>query len=219
MADDTRALNFNLNQKRVAVAIRPCGNDFQAIAGSFAFGPQLVAGSAVKRHVPQGLRAVPCGTVHKAEHQDFAVAGVLHDSWNQALHFVEVNFHKKISNHKGHEDSRRKQVSAKPVPSSVLARLLVTVLLPSLPRFEYQNKKPAELYASAGLKIVLPANSAAHPRRRAMRVVAMVMVASQHESSKLRDGVRPVNSKELMGIIGIRNGVSVSFRCRAKHTQ
>jgi hypothetical protein len=40
-----------------------------------------------------------------------------------------------------------------------------------------------------------------------MRVMAMVMVASQHEI-KLRDGTNPVNSKELIGIIGIRNGIS-----------
>jgi hypothetical protein len=40
-----------------------------------------------------------------------------------------------------------------------------------------------------------------------MRVVAMVMVASQHEI-KLRDAADPVNSKELIGIIGIRNGKS-----------
>src|SRR5436305_5696607 len=41
------------------------------------------------------------------------------------------------------------------------------------------NKKPAELYASAGLKLVLLANSAAHSRRRAMRVLAVMMVVSQ----------------------------------------
>ena len=34
--------------------------------------------------------------VHEAEHQDFAVAGVLHDCGSQALHFVEVNFHKEL---------------------------------------------------------------------------------------------------------------------------
>jgi hypothetical protein len=70
-----------------------------------------------------------------------------------------------------------------------------------------KTKSPLSFYASAGLKLVLLANSAAHPRRRAMRVVAMVMVASQHET-KLRDGTDPVNSKELIGIIGIRNGIS-----------
>jgi hypothetical protein len=68
-----------------------------------------------------------------------------------------------------------------------------------------KNKKPAELYASAGSKFVLLANSAAHPRRRAMRVMAMVMVASQHERFTLRDCMRPVNSKELIRVIGFRN--------------
>jgi hypothetical protein len=84
-----------------------------------------------------------------------------------------------------------------------------------------QKKKPAELYAAAGLKLVLLANSAAHPRRRAVRVVAMMMAMSQHETLKLRDGVPRVNSKELMRMIGIRNGASVavpSTEFRAQHT-
>jgi hypothetical protein len=52
-----------------------------------------------------------------------------------------------------------------------------------------------------------------------MRVVAMVMVASQHEI-KLRDAADPVNSKELIGIIGIRNGKSSHSikRVSAPHT-
>jgi hypothetical protein len=54
---------------------------------------------------------------------------------------------------------------------------------------------------------VLLANSAAHPRRRAMRVMAMMMVASQHETFKLRDRACQVNSKKLMGRIGIHDGV------------
>jgi hypothetical protein len=40
-----------------------------------------------------------------------------------------------------------------------------------------------------------------------MRVMAMMMVASRHELFKLRDRARPVNSKELMGRIGIHDGV------------
>ena len=50
---------------------------------------------------------------------------------------------------------------------------------------------------------MLLANSAAHPRRRAMRMVAMVM--SQHERFKLRDDARPVNSKESIRVIEFRN--------------
>jgi hypothetical protein len=43
-----------------------------------------------------------------------------------------------------------------------------------------QTKSPLSLVASAGLNPGLLANSAAHPRRRAVRVVAMVMVTSVH---------------------------------------
>jgi hypothetical protein len=74
------------------------------------------------------------------------------------------------------------------------------------------NKKPAELYASAGLKLVLLANSAAHSRRRAMRVMAVMMVASQHERFKLRDGMRSVNTKDSMRMIGFRNAIIGTIR-------
>jgi len=47
--------------------------------------------------------------------------------------------------------------------------------------------------ASAGLESVL-VNSASHPRRRAVRVVMMVVMASrQHESVTLREEPQPVN--------------------------
>jgi hypothetical protein len=93
-------------------------------------------------------------------------------------------------------------------PSAVTAEIVF--LLSSCLRGEREQvktKSPLSLYASAGLKLVLLANSAAHPRRRAMRVMAMMMVASQHELFKLRDRARPVNSKELMGRIGIHDGI------------
>jgi hypothetical protein len=122
VTDHPRTLNFNLDHKGIAVAIGARGNYFQAIAGSFALGPKLVASAAVKRHVPQGLSAIPCCIVHEAEHKDFAVAGILHDCWNQALHFVEVNFHKS-SSHKGHEGSR--SAAAELLDSYVTARSFV----------------------------------------------------------------------------------------------
>jgi hypothetical protein len=49
-----------------------------------------------------------------------------------------------------------------------------------------------------------------------MRVMAMMMVASQHELSKLPDRAWPVNSKELMGTIGIHDGLHLlAFRLAA----
>jgi hypothetical protein len=44
------------------------------------------------------------------------------------------------------------------------------------------NKKPAEICASAGLEsCVCWTNSAPHTRRRAVRVMVVVMVPGQHE--------------------------------------
>jgi hypothetical protein len=42
-----------------------------------------------------------------------------------------------------------------------------------------------------------------------MRVMMVVMVASQHESFNLRDLARLVNSKESIGLIGFGNSSSV----------
>lgn len=69
----------------------------------------------------------------------------------------------------------------------------------------YKTKSPLSGCASAGLETCVAANSAAHPRRRAMRVMMVVMVASQHEIFKLRDLARLVNSKESIGMIGFAN--------------
>jgi len=51
-----------------------------------------------------------------------------------------------------------------------------------------------------------------------MRVMAMVMVESQHQGPRLRDGMHAVNSKDSMVIIGIRDGVfrSVSSELSAE---
>jgi hypothetical protein len=53
--------------------------------------------------------------------------------------------------------------------------------VPSTSYLFVNNKKPAELFASAGLNSCVAANSASHPRRRAMRVMVVMMVPSQHE--------------------------------------
>jgi hypothetical protein len=92
-------------------------------------------------------------------------------------------------------------------PLVLIISLFLCASVPPWKQGRVKTKSPLSLYASAGLKHVLLANSAAHPRRRAMRVMAMMMVASQHELFKLRDRARPVNSKELMGRIGIHDGI------------
>ena len=72
------------------------------------------------------------------------------------------------------------------------------------------NRKPAELFAPAGLDLVLAANRASHTRRRAVRVMVVVMVQGQHETFKVSDGGQPVNSENSMLLIGIADS-----RCRA----
>jgi hypothetical protein len=58
-----------------------------------------------------------------------------------------------------------------------------------------------------------------------MRVMMVVMVASQHESFNLRDLARLVNSKESIGLIGFGNSSSVPIldfvraRTYASHMQ
>ena len=45
-----------------------------------------------------------------------------------------------------------------------------------------------------------------------MRVMVVVMVASQHERLKVRDDGQTVNSKNLMRTIGFRNATAEKFR-------
>jgi hypothetical protein len=67
------------------------------------------------------------------------------------------------------------------------------------------NKKPAELYAAAGLNPVLPANFGSHTRRRAMRVMVVVMALGQHETINLRDSVRSVKPEIAIANITFAN--------------
>lgn len=50
-----------------------------------------------------------------------------------------------------------------------------------------KNKKPAEPLRFSGPESRVLANSAAHPRRRAVRAMVVMMVLNQHESINLRD--------------------------------
>ena len=54
----------------------------------------------------------------------------------------------------------------------------------------------------SGLELVLAANRASHTRRRAMRVMVVVMVQGQHERFKVSDHGLPVNSENSMLLIG-----------------
>jgi hypothetical protein len=56
--------------------------------------------------------------------------------------------------------------------------------MPALERL--QTKSPPS-FRSSGLELVLAANRASHTRRRAMRVMVVVMVQSQHGTFKVSD--------------------------------
>jgi ATP-dependent protease HslVU (ClpYQ) ATPase subunit len=68
---------------------------------------------------------------------------------------------------------------------------------------ESKNKKPAELALQRALiPVSVLTSSAPHPRRRAMRVMVVMMVMIQHESKKLLDAGQAVNSENsIMGIV------------------
>jgi hypothetical protein len=60
-----------------------------------------------------------------------------------------------------------------------------------------KNKKPAEVAIQRASNPLVLANSAPHTRRRAVRVMVlvMVMVPGQHELTKLRGAESRVNSE------------------------
>jgi len=92
MADDSCSFDFDAEYNCVAIAVGCGGDDAQAIAGSFAFHPKLVAGAAEESYVALFKRAVESFAVHESEHQDFSVGRILHDRGKQAAHFFEVEF-------------------------------------------------------------------------------------------------------------------------------
>src|SRR6266853_2309540 len=93
MADLTLAQHTDAQQYRIPVAVGPGFNHLQSIAGALSLGPQCLAGAAVERHESSAQGLVQSFPIHKAHHQEFASARILNDSWCQALHLVEVNFH------------------------------------------------------------------------------------------------------------------------------
>jgi hypothetical protein len=58
-----------------------------------------------------------------------------------------------------------------------------------------KNKKPAEVAIQRASNPFVLANSAPHTRRRAVRVMVLVMVPGQHESTKLLGPDPRVNSE------------------------
>src|SRR6202521_5148483 len=93
VADLALAQHTDAQQYRIPVAIGPGCNHLQTIAGALSFGPQRLAGAAIERHESSAQGLIQSFPIHKAHHQQLAGARILNDSWCQALHLVEVDFH------------------------------------------------------------------------------------------------------------------------------
>jgi hypothetical protein len=195
MTDHSCALDFDLDQQGIEIAIRRSGSHFQAVAGGFPFRPKFISRTAVERDVSDRESFLERVAVHEAKHEDVACR-ILNDCGHQALHFVEINIHiasciqRKINSPRRHEKTWPR-IYADPHGSKTQKGVSVLIRLDRwLEGFAFAhfslvktNKKPAELYASAGLEsCACCPNSAPHTRRRAMRVMmVVVMVLSQHE--------------------------------------
>jgi hypothetical protein len=86
----------NPEKHRVAVAICPRPDNLKAIAGGFSFGPQSLASATVEGDEPCSQRRLQRLPVHEANHEQFRGSGVLNDCGSQALHFAEVDLHRKL---------------------------------------------------------------------------------------------------------------------------
>ena len=90
---DAGAERFHLDQDGVVVAI---GEDFfhdQAVAGAFAFQPELLAGAAVEGG-KAGLDGVAKGLfIHVADHQHAAGGVILDHGGDEAVGFFEIEIH------------------------------------------------------------------------------------------------------------------------------
>jgi hypothetical protein len=68
-----------------------------------------------------------------------------------------------------------------------------------------QTKSPLSYTRQRALNLVLPANFASHTRRRAMRVMVVVMVPVRHEVINLRDWCEQVNPENAIAAIAFLN--------------
>ena len=152
MANHSCALNLNLDQQRIPVAVRCRRDDLQAITRSLALGPQLIARPAVEGDIPDFLSLLPRLRIHKSQHQDVAFRRVLDDRGHQALHLVEVNLHfapQPLFTTETHRDTEKTKEGSPhssylDQPDHVL-RFSLCLCAPVVKASK--NKKPAELCA------------------------------------------------------------------------
>jgi hypothetical protein len=90
---DSRAEGFDFDEEGVVVAI---GGDFlddEAVAGAFAFHPELVSGAAVEGDKAGGAGFFEGFGVHEADHQDAVGGGVLNYGREEAVEFGVIESH------------------------------------------------------------------------------------------------------------------------------
>jgi hypothetical protein len=92
MTHESCSFDLNAQQQRVAIAVGVRRNYAQAIAGTLAFGPELIASSAVERHVTVLQRAIQSLAIHETYHQDFTIGRILDYCGKQSAHLFEIKF-------------------------------------------------------------------------------------------------------------------------------
>ncbi len=93
MAHQAVALNFDLEQQRIVVAIGRSLNHPQPVAAGLALHPQLLPRPAPECDKTRLERLRIARFIQEAEHQHLARLRILDDPRNQAIHLRKINLH------------------------------------------------------------------------------------------------------------------------------
>ena len=92
MADKAIAFDDYFEDQGVVIAVGRSRYDAESVAAGFALHPELLAGAA-----PEGYKAgfealgIAYG-IQEAQHEDLAGGIVLNNAWDEAVHFVEIDY-------------------------------------------------------------------------------------------------------------------------------
>jgi hypothetical protein len=90
------AQDAHAQQNSIAVAVGPCGNYLESIAGGLAFRPQFLPSAAIEGDKSRPQSSLQRFAIHETHHQQLLRSGVLDHRGRQTLHFVEVDPHKNL---------------------------------------------------------------------------------------------------------------------------
>ena len=93
-----RAVRVYHDEQGVVVAVCLNGYHVQEVAALFTFGPQAVFRTAEESHLSRFHGLLVGFLVHEAQHQHFLCVVILDDGRNQAIHFLEIQFHNSLFN-------------------------------------------------------------------------------------------------------------------------